>query len=225
MMSALVDRLMVQRRRVPLASVVLVIVALLTGFGSPAAAQSGGPYQIVQGTISGGAATSSGGAYSLVGTVDLGTAGKSMSAPRFCVDGGAWSGLLPPGGCAGFYPVTPCRVYDSRVAGGPLVSGTTRVVPTVATACGLPAWAHSVALNLTAVAASGIGVFTLFPAGNPLPSTTTLDFRAGQTRANNAVMRLGPAGELAVRTTIPGAPGGTVHLVVDVTGYFVGTGY
>ena len=66
---------------------------------------------------------------------------------------------------------------------------------------------------------------TRFPAATPVPSTTTLNFGVGQTRANNAVMRLGLAGELAARATISGQPAGTVHVVVDVTGYFVGSGF
>jgi hypothetical protein len=44
-------------------------------------------------------------------------------------------------------------------------------------------------------------------------------FRAGQTRADNAVIGLfgTPAGSVTVGSTIPS---GTVHLIVDVTGYW-----
>jgi hypothetical protein len=47
----------------------------------------------------------------------------------------------------------------------------------------------------------------------------TVSFRAGQTRANNAVLGLygTPTGSV---TVVSGIASGTVHLVVDVTGYW-----
>jgi hypothetical protein len=46
-----------------------------------------------------------------------------------------------------------------------------------------------------------------------------VQFRGGQTRANNAVLGLfgTPTGSVTVTTTIPS---GTVHVIVDVTGYW-----
>lgn len=201
----------------------LLATAAVASEPTPLGAQSGGPYQVVQGTIAAGGGTSAGGNYSVTGAVDFGVSGKSMSASRFCVDSGGWSGLLPAGGCAGFYPIAPCRVYDSRISGGPVLHDQTRVVPVVASACGLPPWAHSVAVNVTAATPASAGRFAAFPASTPQPDTTTLNFRAGQSRANNAVLRLGLGGELAVHAL--SVPGGSTHLVVDVTGYFVGSGF
>ena len=58
----------------------------------------------------------------------------------------------------------------------------------------------------------------LGPAGTT-PTLDTVSFHAGQTRANNATLGLfgTPAGTV---TVVSGFASGTVHLVVDVTGYY-----
>jgi hypothetical protein len=50
-----------------------------------------------------------------------------------------------------------------------------------------------------------------------MPPTSTLNYAAGQTRANNAVVGLSASGALAVRCS---QAAGTVHAILDVTGYF-----
>ena len=51
-----------------------------------------------------------------------------------------------------------------------------------------------------------------------MPGSSTLNFRAAQTRANNAIVPLGAAGAIAVVSGQP--PGGSVHVIIDVNGYF-----
>jgi hypothetical protein len=46
-----------------------------------------------------------------------------------------------------------------------------------------------------------------------------LNFSAGQTRANNAVVSPGATGEIAVGCAQ--VPGSTAHLILDVNGYFL----
>jgi len=58
---------------------------------------------------------------------------------------------------------------------------------------------------------------SVFPAGQSGPATSTLNARAGQVRANNAIVALGPSGDL---TAFLGQAGGSAGLVVDVNGYF-----
>ena len=55
-----------------------------------------------------------------------------------------------------FYPVTPCRVADTREASGPLggpflTGGANRDFPILASSCNLPAQARAYSLNFTAV--------------------------------------------------------------------------
>jgi len=63
------------------------------------------------------------------------------------------------------------------------------------------------------------GHLTLYPTHDP-PLVSALNFDAGRTRANNAVIPLPPdeTGVLNARSFVLGA--GSVHLVVDVHGYF-----
>jgi uncharacterized repeat protein (TIGR01451 family) len=118
-----------------------------------------------------------------------------------------------------FYTLAPCRLVDTRVlpdgplAGPALVAGQERAF-TLAGQCGLPASATSVALNVTVTGTGAQGFVTVWPDGSPLPTTSTINFSAGQTRANNAVVKLGPSGVVRVVSAAP------THLLIDVTGYF-----
>lgn len=122
---------------------------------------------------------------------------------------------------ARFHALAPCRLADTRRADGPdggpaLPAGASREFP-VGGACGIPTSARAVALNLTAVDATEPGHLRLGPAGTPPPSTSVLNFPAGRTRANNAVAHLGTGGRLSVTN---GMPQGTVHVVLDASGWF-----
>jgi hypothetical protein len=88
----------------------------------------------------------------------------------------------------------------------------------VSGACGVPPDATALSLNLTAVGAAAPGHLTLFEPGAPLPATSTLNLKAGQTRANNGIYPLrGRPSALAVTS---GLAAGTVDVVIDVNGYF-----
>jgi glucose/arabinose dehydrogenase len=117
--------------------------------------------------------------------------------------------------------VEPCRVVDTRDPVGPwggpaLAAGTDRVF-VVGGRCGVSTGARAVAANLTATLATGTGNLIVFPQGGPPPPTSALNFRSGQTRANSAVLMLGPGGDVVVRCSMPA---GSVDLVLDVTGWF-----
>lgn len=127
---------------------------------------------------------------------------------------------LPP--AATLHTVTPCRVVDTRgpagVTGAPaLAANGTRTFPILGS-CGVPSGAVAVAANVTVTGSSAAGSLRMGPAGTT-PSLDTLAFRAGQTRANNAKLGLfgTPPGSVVVVSAIPS---GTVHLIVDVTGYW-----
>lgn len=115
-----------------------------------------------------------------------------------------------------FYTVEPCRLLDTRST-EILASGTPVIVP-VAGLCGVPESARAVALNLTAMNPTGNGNISLWPADLPQPSTSAINFAAGITRANNAILALAGDGDLATQAFVAGS--GTVHLIVDVVGYF-----
>jgi glucose/arabinose dehydrogenase len=120
-----------------------------------------------------------------------------------------------------FYTVTPCRVFDTREAAGPwggprLAAGSERMF-TVGGRCGIPATARAVSVNVTVTEPTDFGFLVLFPGGGPPPLASAINFRPGQTRANNAIVTLGPGGDLVVRT---GMASGGVQAILDVSGYF-----
>ena len=121
-----------------------------------------------------------------------------------------------------FHTVTPCRLLDTRASGGVLIggpalqAGATREMR-VAGNCGVPATARAVSLNVTATEANASGNVRLQPGGGASPSSA-INYGPGQTRANNVVVALSSAGDLAALASQ--AAGTTVHLVIDVNGYF-----
>lgn len=120
------------------------------------------------------------------------------------------------------YTVPPCRLADTRGAAGPLggpalQAASTRVFG-LAGVCGVPGGAKAVSLNVTVTQPGGAGNVRLYPGDGALPGTSSLNFAPGQTRANNVVIPVSADGlaRVAVRNDCPG----TVHLILDVNGYF-----
>jgi hypothetical protein len=122
---------------------------------------------------------------------------------------------------AGIYTVSPCRVLDSREVAGPwggqpLAAGEERTL-TVVGACEIPATATALSYNITATSATANGHLRVYPAGVARPGASTVNFTAGLTRANNGIVPLGAAGDVAIYS---GQASGSVHVIVDVNGYF-----
>lgn len=120
-----------------------------------------------------------------------------------------------------FYTITPCRVIDTRRPvgpyGGPALSGNTSRDVTVAGTCGVPTNAGSVAVNVTVTGATAGGNFRVYPSGSPLPGSSSINYAAQQTRANNGTFGLGTGGALSVYCN---QNSGTAHLILDVFGWF-----
>jgi PKD repeat protein len=121
---------------------------------------------------------------------------------------------------SGFYTLaSPCRVYDSRSgAGTPLASGTAALINMAP--CGIPADAHAVAGNLTIVGPTGTGNVVLYPGNYPVPVTNTINFKPGAVRANGVVMPLASDGSATLSVYPTVANNGSVHVILDVSGYF-----
>lgn len=116
--------------------------------------------------------------------------------------------------------VEPCRIVDTRNApgpyGGPALAGNGIRDFVLAGQCNVPMTARSVAVNVTVVQPASSGHFTVFPGGASLPLASTINFSAGQTRANNAVLPLGTGGAVSIFNGGTGA----AHVLIDVTGWF-----
>lgn len=121
-----------------------------------------------------------------------------------------------------FHTVSPCRLLDTReptgALGGPaLAPGQTRVF-VVANTCGIPVSARAISANVTATQPTQGGFLTLFPGNSSQPLASHVNFRAGQTRANNAVLSLSTDGAGSV--AIFNGSSGSADVILDVNGYF-----
>jgi hypothetical protein len=119
------------------------------------------------------------------------------------------------------YTVTPCRVLDTRNAsgdyGGPALTHNGFRTFDMTGVCGIPSTARALSVNVTVVAPTA-GGFVRFSPGCQFGNVSTINFSAGQTRANNAILPISATGELTAGAVVP--PTGSVHLIVDVNGYF-----
>ena len=123
---------------------------------------------------------------------------------------------------ASYYTLTPCRAVDTRrpdgPSGGPALAGNGVRQFTVPGACGIPASAGAVSANVTITQPAAAGDLRIYPGNESASSTSVINFGAGSTRANNAILQLATdgSGTIAVQHDAPG----TVHFVLDVNGYF-----
>jgi hypothetical protein len=120
-----------------------------------------------------------------------------------------------------FQPVAPFRALDTRrtTALGPGESRRLQVTGTGGTG-GVPAAGVSaVVVNLTVTRPTSPGYLTVYPGGQPLPSTSNLNFVAGETRANRVIVPVGADGTVAIYN-----PAGSSHVIVDVNGWYTAPG-
>jgi hypothetical protein len=73
----------------------------------------------------------------------------------------------------------------------------------------------AVALNVTVTNTTAPSYLTVFPAGDPLPTASNLNFVAGQTVPNMVISKVGNGGNVSLFNL-----SGTVDVVVDVLGWF-----
>ena len=115
------------------------------------------------------------------------------------------SGYFAPLGSPGalsFYPLSPCRVADTRSYGGfsgdfgppSITGGTARDFPMLSSACGIPTAAQAYSLNMTAWPPGPMQYMTVWPVGQVFPTVSTLNSPNGQVVANAAIV---PAGTMA----------------------------
>ena len=123
-----------------------------------------------------------------------------------------------------FYPITPCRLVDTRLAngalGGPFIGGqTTRTFPLTSGACGIPGVVQAYSVNFAAVPRVGtLGYLTAWPTGQAQPYVANLNAPTGTVTANAGIVPAGTNGSINVFAT------NDTDLVIDVNGYFAPPG-
>ena len=133
-----------------------------------------------------------------------------------------------------FYPLTPCRVADTRESKGypqglgqpHLTGGVARDFPILKTTCqGIPENVQAYSLNFTVVPypAQGypLGYLEVWPTGQePQSPVSTLNNLTGTTVANAAIVPAGTGGE----GDITAFASNDTNLVIDINGYFAAPG-
>lgn len=127
-------------------------------------------------------------------------------------------GAVPVAG-SGMVPVLACRAVDTRRVGIPVSSGSIATFR-LGGSCGVPATATAVVANITAVSPTGDGVLRIDSVTQATPVSSPLAFRANRTRAGNSMLRLVGSPDVAAVCEMPSDPFGSVHVVIDVSGYF-----
>jgi len=122
-------------------------------------------------------------------------------------------------GALSFYPVTPCRVADTRSGSGPLgapilEAQTSRSFPIPSGGCGIPATAAAYSMNVTVVPDGILPYLTAWPTGSPQPLVSTLNSFDGTVTANAALIPAGDNGAVSIYVA------GRTHVILDIDGYF-----
>jgi hypothetical protein len=141
---------------------------------------------------------------------------SSAGSPYVLADVVGWYGAAAGG--AGYHPVAPARLLDSRPRGA-LRPGTTAELQVTGRA-GVPTTGvTAVVLDLTALAARGGGHLIVHPAGAARPGTSNLNHPARATTSNLVVVPVGRGGRVSVWSS-----GGSPYVLADVVGWFGTTG-
>ena len=120
---------------------------------------------------------------------------------------------------ATFVALTPARLLDTRIGNGlsgPFSDSVPRTFQVTGLG-GVPNNAVAVTGSLTAMNQTVAGHVFLGPNPEANPTSSTLNFPAGDNRANGVTVALGSGGKLSATYV---GPAGTTDLVFDVTGYF-----
>lgn len=155
--------------------------------------------------------------------VAAGTTGSVCAYPSgdtdFILDISGYFVPATTSGALAFFPLTPCRIADTRNAtgslGGPsLVANTARTFPVLSSTCGVPSTAQAYSLNFTAIPPGILGFLTAWPAGQSQPAVSTLNAVTGAVTANAAIVKAGTSGSINVLASA------TTDLAIDINGYF-----
>jgi hypothetical protein len=133
--------------------------------------------------------------------------------------------FLPELTGATYVIVTPTRLVDSRFRQElttPLVAKVARTfnvsgVPPLS----IPSTAIAITGNLTVTGQTAAGYFSLGPIPMNVPTTSTMNFPLGDTRANGVTVPLKPGSPETLSITYVATTGNKAQAILDVTGYFM----
>lgn len=109
------------------------------------------------------------------------------------------------------YPTPPCRVLDTRSAGGPFTGEHTVIV--AGSPCSPPVAAQAYVFNATVVPSGFLGYLTLWPDGEQQPMVSTLNAQDGLITSNMAIVPTNNG-------NIDAYASGLTQLILDISSYF-----
>jgi uncharacterized repeat protein (TIGR03803 family) len=119
-----------------------------------------------------------------------------------------------------FYPVTPCRAFDSRSNNGQPFTGQI-VVSIAGSPCAPPSTAGGYVFNATVVPSASLGYLTLWPDGETQPVVSTLNAYDGFTTSDLAIVpNMDGSVDAFAGQGNPGPQSGYTQLILDISGYF-----
>ncbi|WP_345295452.1 hypothetical protein [Luteimonas vadosa] len=123
--------------------------------------------------------------------------------------------------------IVPCRILDTRLAGGAMTPGETRHYVSdgsdfvaqggASMDCGVPANASAVVMNVTTTESHSGGYITVYPYNAPQPFAASLNVVIGGDNGNEIIVKqtLGQSFDFSIFSAVP------THVVGDVAGYFM----
>ena len=111
------------------------------------------------------------------------------------------------------YPVTPCRVLDTREAGNGQPFSGERTVNVVGSPCAPPSSAKAYVFNATVVPPARLGYLTLWPDGEAQPVVSTLNALDGFVTSNMAIVP-------TTDGSIDAYASALTQLILDISSYF-----
>lgn len=128
-----------------------------------------------------------------------------------------------------FTPLSPCRIVDTRVVGGPILADGERSFKGYTASdftsqggapsnCGIPTNAASLQVKITSVYPGGNGYFTAYPFNEAKPLASSLNYTNGFIMSNESSITLCRPACTSQFNVYSYAQS---ELVIDVTGYFM----
>lgn len=126
------------------------------------------------------------------------------------------AGYFAPGAPDAFVPYGPIRELDTRTIHSPLAAHATDTIDILNYAVAGCPCADAMVDNVTVTAPAKAGVLAVYPAGQPRPLASALNFSAGET-VPNLVTVAGGNGKFSYYNNSPGP----LQLVIDEYGYYI----
>ena len=130
---------------------------------------------------------------------------------------------MAPGSELQFISVEPCRILDTRLAGGPLNNSSrafSAIAPYtaqggLAAGCGIPASAVSIQVNVGATQVTSVGFVKAWATGSAQPNASILNYNPNAAASNMVTVPLNASGSFTLMTNQ------RAQLFADVAGYYV----